>query len=209
MRHHAAIFADAKYWTKAFERCCCAAICLSVFVAASFPAAARSAEHALAEDLTGQVVDPFAISSGRVVVLLFARTDCPISNRYAPLVQKLSEKFRGKANFWLVYPDTAETPAQIRAHDQEFRYSIPALRDIHHELVKRAQATITPEAAVFDASGKLLYHGRIDNWYEDFGRSRQAATTHELDDAVTAALAGKTVQPDHANAVGCYISDLK
>lgn len=209
MRHRAAIFADSKHWTKAFERFCCATICLSVLIAASFSVAAGSAEHALAEDLTGKVVDPFANSSGRAVVLLFVRTDCPISNRYAPLVQKLSEKFQGKANFWLVYPDAAETPAQIRAHDQEYRYSIPALRDIHHQLVKRAQATITPEAAVFDAGGKLLYHGRIDNWYEEFGRSRQFATTHELDDAVAAALTGKTVQPDHANAVGCYISDLK
>jgi thiol-disulfide isomerase/thioredoxin len=209
MPPRAAISVDAKYWTKAFERFCCAAICLSGLVAASFPAAGRSAEHALAEDLAGKGVDPFAISSGRVVVLLFVRTDCPISNRYAPLVQKLSEKFRGKASFWLVYPDAAETPAQIRAHDQEFHYSIPALRDIHRQLVKRAQVTITPEAAVFDAGGKLLYHGRIDNRYVDFGRSRQVATTHELDDAVTAALAGKTVMVDHANAVGCYISDLK
>ena len=209
MRHRAAISADSKYCTKAFKRFCRAAICLSVLVAASFPAVVRSTEHALAEDLAGKGVDPFAISSGRVVVLLFVRTDCPISNRYAPLVQKLSEKFRGKANFWLVYPDAAETPAQIRAHDQEFRYSIPALRDIRRQLVKRAQVTITPEAAVFDAGGKLLYHGRIDNRYVDFGRSRQAATTHELEDAVTAALAGKTVKLDHANAVGCYISDLK
>jgi len=62
---------------------------------------------------------------------------------------------------------------------------------------------------VFDPSGRLLYHGRIDNWYEDFGRSRAAATTHELDDAIAAALDGKSISPDHANAVGCYISDLK
>lgn len=209
MRNRAAIFVLSTHGAKALLCCSCIVCCLLGIAAVSGSFASPSAEHALAEDLTGKAVDPFAVSSGRVVVLLFVRTDCPISNRYAPLVQKLSEKFQGKANFWLVYPDAAETPAQIRAHDQEYRYSIPALRDIHHELVKRAQATITPEAAVFDAGGKLLYHGRIDNWYEDFGRSRQAATTHELDDAVSAAAAGKTVQPDHANAVGCYISDVK
>ena len=56
---------------------------------------------------------------------------------------------------------------------------------------------------------RLLYHGRIDNRYEDFGRARPAATTHELDDAIAAALAGKKPTPDHANAVGCYISDLE
>jgi hypothetical protein len=36
-----------------------------------------------------QNVDPFKSSDGRIVVLLFIRTDCPISNRYAPAIQKL------------------------------------------------------------------------------------------------------------------------
>jgi len=161
-----------------------------------------------AENLDGKPLDPFAASRNRVVVLLFVRTDCPISNRYAPLLQKMSEKFRGRAEFWLVYPDRAESASQIRAHLHDYHYSIGAVRDTSHALVRRAQATITPEAAVFDSSGRLRYHGRIDNWYEDFGRSRPAATTHELDDAITSALAGKPTQSDHANAVGCYISDL-
>lgn len=163
----------------------------------------------MAENLDGKPLDPFATSANRVVVLLFVRTDCPISNRYAPFLQKLSEKFRGKAEFWLVYPDRAETAPQIKAHLRDYHYSIAALRDTDHSLVRRAQATITPEAAVFDSSGRLLYHGRIDNWYEDFGRSRPTATTHELDDAITSAIASKLIYPDHANAVGCYISDLK
>ena len=166
-------------------------------------------ERTLVEDLDGKPVDPFAHSSGRVVVLLFVRTDCPISNRYAPLLQKLSEKFNRRADFWLVYPDREQTGSEIRAHLEDFHYSLPALRDTRHALVKRSQATKTPEAAVFDSSGRLFYHGRIDNWYEDVGRSRSAATTHELDDAVSAALNGKAITPDHANAVGCYISDLR
>src|SRR5215471_12123244 len=145
----------------------------------------------VAETLTGKPVDPIASSAGRVVVLLFVRTDCPISNRYAPRVQHLAEQYRGKVNFWLVYPDPAESPTRIRTHLDEFHYNIPALRDTRHELVKLAQATITPEAAVFNSSGALVYHGRIDNWYQDFGRSRLAPTTHELNDAVVAALGGK------------------
>jgi thiol-disulfide isomerase/thioredoxin len=162
-----------------------------------------------AESLNGKTVDPLKSSEGRVVVLLFVRTDCPISNRYAPLIQKLQEKFHDKASFWLVYPDAGETAARIRAHDEEFHLSIPALRDVHRELVKRSRATITPEAALFDANGKLEYHGRIDNWYEDLGRSRSAPTTHELEDAIRNTLNGVATVPDHADAVGCYISDLK
>jgi len=168
----------------------------------------RPAQSGLPENLDGKAIDPFK-GEGRVVVLLFVRTDCPISNRYAPTIQKVIERFSGKAKFWLVYPDADESAAQIRAHDEEFHYTIPALRDVHHALVKRAQAEIIPEAAVFDASGKLAYHGRIDNWYEDFGRSRATPTTHELDDAVRNALDGKASTPAHVSAVGCYIADIK
>jgi thiol-disulfide isomerase/thioredoxin len=188
-----------------------AALCAAFFLGAlAFPSpAARPRERSLAEDLEGRAVDPLAASPGRVVVLLFVRTDCPISNRYAPAFQKLSEKYRGRANFWLVYPDSQEGAPQIKSHLEQFHYAIPALRDIRHELVKRAAATITPEAAVFDGARKLVYHGRIDNWYEDFGRARSVATTHELDDAVKAALEGRAMVPEHADAVGCYISDVK
>jgi thiol-disulfide isomerase/thioredoxin len=184
-------------------------VALALFLTASLHAASGPPETTFASDLAGKPLDPFAVARGRVVVLLFIRTDCPISNRYAPLLETLSERYQGKAAFWLVYPDRSESASQIRVHLEDFHYSIPALRDTRHALVKRSQATITPEAAVFDASGRLLYHGRIDNRYEDFGRARAAATTHELEDSILAALEGKPPAAPHAKAVGCYISDLE
>jgi len=190
-------------------RFCAVVLALTLLRTASAHATTDLPEKTFAEDLNGKQLDPFSVSGGRIVVLVFVRTDCPISNRYAPLLQKLSDKFRGKVDFWLVYPDRAETPSQIKTYLQDFHYSIPALRDTRHALVKRSQASITPEVAVFNSSGRLLYHGRIDNWYEDFGRARAAATTHELEDAISAALHGKAGVLNHAHAVGCYIADLK
>jgi hypothetical protein len=176
---------------------------------AALPSVAQTVRSASAENLDGKPVDPFRPSTGKLVVLLFVRTDCPISNRYAPTIRKLHEEFRGKADFWLVYPDAGESAGRIRTHGEQFHFVIPALRDVHRNLVKRSHATITPEAAVFDSAGKLVYHGRIDDWYEDFGRSRAAPTTQELDNAIRNTLEGKATVPDHANAVGCYISDMK
>jgi thiol-disulfide isomerase/thioredoxin len=161
-----------------------------------------------ATDLEGRPFDPFRAALGKVVVLIFVRTDCPISNRYAPLVQQLSAQF-DKAAFFLVYPDKKETADTIRKHDREFGYTFAALRDPQHFLVKRSRAQITPEAAVFDVNRRLVYHGRIDNLYEDFGHARKSATTHELADAIEAASAGKTLTANATPAVGCYISDLE
>ena len=164
-----------------------------------------------ATDLKGNPFDPFRASTGKVVVLIFVRTDCPISNRYAPVIQQLSAQHQDKASFFLVYPSRRETADVIRKHDQEFGFSsaFQALRDPQHTLVKQSAAQITPEAAVFDASQRLVYHGRIDNLYEDFSHSRRAATTHELADAIEAAIAGKPLNGKPTPAVGCYISDLE
>ena len=54
-------------------------------------------------DLEGHSVDPFRVARGKVIVLLFVRTDCPISNRYAPTIQALSAHFGKAAKFFLLW----------------------------------------------------------------------------------------------------------
>src|SRR5438046_5889898 len=117
------------------------------------PAAQRTALH-----LDGTPADPFKASSGKPIVLLFVRTDCPISNRYAPLIQRISSEYGGKVAVWLVYPSRTSTAEKIRQHEHEYGYKLPALRDPQHALVAQAQVQVTPEAAVFDANHHLLYH---------------------------------------------------
>jgi len=165
--------------------------------------------QSLATDLEGKVFDPFRAAAGKVVVLVFVRTDCPISNRYAPTIQQLAARSVNQATFFLVYPSRKETPEAIRRHEKDFGYTFAAVRDPQHILVKRSAAQITPETAVFNASGHLVYHGRIDNLYEDFGHTRKTATTHELAEAIDAAIAGKSLVGRSTPAVGCYISDLE
>ncbi len=179
------------------------------FVAAGWASAGAAQPSPSGTDLAGKTVDPLRADAGELTVLVFIRTDCPISNRYAPTIQKLSAEYRGKAAFWLVYPDKAESSAAIEQHLSEYGYKLPALHDPQHSLVKLGQVQITPEVAVFDSGGALVYHGRIDNWYQSFGHARSAPTTHELDDAIQAALKGNKPQVATASAVGCYISDLE
>ena len=160
-------------------------------------------------DLQGQPIN-LVRADGELTVLIFVRTDCPISNRYAPTVQRLAAEHAGKARFWLVYPDQSESAVGIERHLRDYNYQqISAVRDPQHVLVKTAQARITPEAAVFDKDSRLIYHGRIDNWYQSFGHVRSAPTTNDLDEAINAALAGKPGPVTETKAVGCYISDVR
>jgi len=175
---------------------------------ATFASSSTCAQNS-AFDLAGSPIDPLKSAAGKVVVLVFVRTDCPVSNRYAPIIQKLSASLADRVAFWLVYPSKSESAEVIRKHELEYGYKIPALRDPQHVLVKESQVEITPEVAVFDPRGHLVYHGRIDNLYEDIGRARSVATTHELEDAIAAALNGKSLDVSATHGVGCYISDVE
>ena len=161
-------------------------------------------------NLDGTLVDPFQPPVGtKAIVLLFVSTDCPISNRYAPDVRRLHDTFaKDGVAFWLIYPNPADAVADIRDHLKSFSYPGTALRDLRHDAVKRAGATITPEAAVYDSRGRLAYRGRIDDRYSAVGIERATATTHDLRDAIAAAVAGKSVTPRVTQAVGCYIADF-
>ena len=183
---------------------------LVVILAAGLASFASSLDaENTAFDLAGNPVDPLKSGGGKIVVLVFVRTDCPVSNRYAPTIQKLNEEHAAKAAFWLIYPSKAESAEVIQKHEREYGYKIPALRDPQHVLVKASQVEITPEVAVFGTDRRLVYHGRIDNLYEDVGRTRSVATTHELEDAISAALGGKSLDAGATHGVGCYISDLE
>lgn len=159
-------------------------------------------------DLNGQAVDPLQASPAKAVVFLFTRTDCPISNRYAPEVRRLSEKFAASGvTFWLVYPDPDESAEMIRQHIKDYEYHLGVLRDPYHALVKLAGVRVTPEAAVF-VSGRIVYRGRIDNRYVAFGKTRPAPTTRDLEAILEAILKGKTVANANTSAIGCFIPDL-
>ncbi|MGB8061142.1 MAG: redoxin domain-containing protein [Candidatus Sulfotelmatobacter sp.] len=163
----------------------------------------------IALDLEGRQASPFADHSSKVVVLVFLRRDCPVSGRYAPSIQQLSRRYADSASFWLVYPDKSDSPEAIRKSVAEYGYRLPVLRDPEHTLVKLGRVQITPEVAVFDRNHRLVYDGRIDDWYIDLTRARPAPTTHELEDAIHAAAAGQSVAHNEVRGVGCYISDLE
>lgn len=182
----------------------------NLLAAATLLAALHSPAAAAVLDLGGKAVDPLGDTNGRAVVLIFARTDCPISNRYAPEVRRLYAEFAQKGvEFYLVFPDRDESAATIRGHLDEYDYPLEALRDVEHDLVERTGASITPEVAVFTPGGEMVYRGRIDNRYVDFGRARAKATRHDLQLALDAVLEGQVVDNSRTRAVGCFIADLK
>ena len=113
-----------------------------------------------------------------MTVLIFVSTDCPISNRYAPEIKRLHDEFAAagaSASGWSIRTRSMTRPPSASTSRNTAIRTI-AERDRDHTLVKKAGATITPEAAVFDARERLVYRGRIDDRFVELGRERPAAT---------------------------------
>ncbi len=159
--------------------------------------------------LDGNEVSPLADKKAAAKVLIFVRSDCPISNRYSPELQRLHQLYSGKGvTTFLIYVDPKEPVETIRKHLQEYQIPGTPLRDPEHKMVAFTGVTITPEVAVYNDDNTLVYRGRIDNRYVDFGKALPEATEHDLEQVLRALVNGEQVALRNTTAIGCYIGDL-
>jgi hypothetical protein len=160
-------------------------------------------------DLAGQSFDPLHAITNKAVILLFLSVECPVCGRYAPEIRRLCDKFQPNGiKFWLVYPNADESVDAIRKSTNAYRLDCGALCDPGHFLVRKAQAKVTPTAAVFIPSGQLVYAGRIDDQQIDFGQTRQQATQRDLENVLEAILQAKPLPTEWKAANGCSIPNL-
>jgi hypothetical protein len=146
---------------------------------------------------------------GKWTVLFFLMTDCPISNRYAPEIQRICASYGPKgAHCFLVYVDPSTAADAVLNHVKDYKYTCcPTILDSERRLVRKAGATVSSEVAVFSNTGQLRYRGRIDNFYAALGAPRQVVTEHDLRDALDALIAGRAVRNPRTQAFGCFIPE--
>jgi hypothetical protein len=181
---------------------------VSVFLAllVAFAAAAPAARPVTATDIDGKSWTLLAPAAHQFDLLFFVATDCPISNRYAPEIARICNAYSGRGvRCFMVYPDAAVDAATVTKHRLEYGFgATPAIIDRRHALVDAVGSRVTPEAALYSASGRV-YRGRIDDLYIDISRARLQATRHDLRLALDAALSGRPVAQPDTEAIGCFI----
>lgn len=189
------------------------ACCVAALLATAAGAADRAVQQVRLLDLQGRKVQPLTRISAQASVFVFTRTDCPISNRYAPELERIYREFASRnVAFWLIYVDPGQSADAIRRHLDEYAYPFGALLDPRHEFVRLTGVRVTPEAAVFVSEGaqaRMVYRGRIDDRYVELGQERPQPTTHDLENVLWRVVERKQVKLETTRAVGCFISDLE
>ena len=134
-------------------------------------------------------------------VIIFVATKCPVSNAYNDRMETVYEDYQAKGiNVIGINANSTEPAAEVKSHAAEKGLKFAILKDDGNKIADRLGANHTPEAYVIDASGKLVYHGRIDN-----AQNTANITSNDLRDTLDAILAGKPVAKTTSMAFGCSI----
>lgn len=172
----------------------------------SFRVDAAVAASLRVQDLEGRWEYPLKGDLPSLSVFLFLSNDCPVANRYAPEIRRIEREYRSQGvAFWLVHPQADESLDSIREHAKAYGLAGRIVRDPQMALTRLLGITVTPEAAVVDASMTLAYRGRIDDRFPELGRKRARATQHDLRETLDALLAGRPVPNARTRAVGCLL----
>lgn len=167
-------------------------------------------------DTAGEVHSPVEGKHGLVVV--FVTCDCPIANAYQPelsrlfreyhlqdeLSQKVSNTSRG-IDLVLIHANPETTAAKAEAHRQDYQMANAVAIDPDQIWAKRFEAKVSPQAFLLDDHGTLLYSGRIDDLYVDFGKKRAAPTCRDLREAIEQWSHGQPIANRETQAIGCRI----
>jgi thiol-disulfide isomerase/thioredoxin len=143
------------------------------------------------------------ITKNKPFVIVLLTPDCPIAQKYTSVLRGLIAQY-AQIEFLLVFTKWDDWQV-IETFQKDYLLSISVYRDINDKLVKKINATVTPEVFFFDKNAVLLYQGAIDNWFFSLGKHRQMATECYLEEALNAHINGISIKIKKTNAVGCII----
>ena len=101
-------------------------------------------------------------------------------------------------------PSGSSTLDKMAEYAKEMNLPFPFLKDAGGKVSRKLLYSVTPEARVFDRTGKLVYSGRIDDRYRRGGASDKNVSK-DLEQALDEVLAGKPVSASRTRPVGCPI----
>jgi len=159
----------------------------------------------------GEDYTPLALDGKKAAVLFFVSPFCPTSNNFMPEITQIAADYADGFAFYVVEAEPGLQLTDILRHVELFTIKSPVLLDPEMKLAKQTAATITPEAVVVGADGKVVYQGRVNDLYLTATRKQRGGepTTKELRDALDAIKAGAPIANAKVPAVGCKISGLK
>ena len=163
----------------------------------------------LRDAVSGSLVDVASLASAKKGTLVaFICNHCPyVVHIRKELVRAMHDALdRGlaavaiNANDERTHPQDAPPAMASLARDEGWRF--PFLFDETQDVARAFGAACTPDLYLFDAAGKLAYHGQFDDSRPSNGKP---VTGRDLRAAIEALAAGRAPSAEQKPSIGCSI----
>jgi hypothetical protein len=170
-------------------------------------AAAPLASTKMKSALDGKLVSIADVAGKAGTLVIFTCNHCPFARGWERRIADLGNAYAKKgvgvilvnANDPAKYPEDGF--AEMQARVRSLGLQVPYVVDETSNVARAFGASVTPEAFLFDRSGKLAYHGTIDDNHKD----PDQVGKRYLKDALEAVVAGKPPAVAETKGIGCGI----
>ena len=157
--------------------------------------------------VSGNEVTLSEVAGRKGTLVIFSCNHCPWVRAWETRIAALGHELpaQGIGVIAINSNDPAAYPgddfADMVARAKERGFAFPYVVDATSAVGRAFGATHTPEAFLFDRSGKLVYHGAIDDNAQDAAKVEH----HYLADAASALLAGRPIATPETKSIGCSL----
>jgi len=159
----------------------------------------------------GGFVDLESLAGERGLLLAVTCNHCPYAQAVWPRLVRLAREVRSlgvatvavNPNLHPDYPDDS-LEGMLRAVSR-WEIDFPYLADADQSLARALGAVCTPEFFLYGPGGTLVYHGRLDDHWQDEAR----VTRQDLREAILAMVEGRPVPAEQHPSMGCSIKWLR
>ena len=159
------------------------------------------------KDPDGKVYTGGELKGDKGLLVAFTCNHCPYAMAVWPRLIRLAEYAKNlgintvaiNPNIHPDYPQDA--PSKMKEKINEWRITFPYLVDEFQDVARSFKAQCTPDIFLFNETVSLIYHGRIDDNWEN----EKKVTREELKEALMNHVAGLEVSQKQNPSMGCSI----
>ncbi len=158
-------------------------------------------------DASGKAHKSDALYADRGLLVVFTCNHCPYAMAVWPRLIRLANYAKNlKINTVAINPNINpdypnDSPEKMTQKIEEWGISFPYLVDTTQQTAKAFKAQCTPDIYLFDKNHQLVYHGRIDDNWQDAHK----VTKEELKEAINNLATGRPIPSDQRPSMGCSI----
>jgi len=172
------------------------------------PLGTPAPDFSLPDVVSGKTVSLKTFTGKKALLVMFICRHCPYVDHVKEELARIGQDYLSQdvgivaisSNDAKNYPD--DRPKRLKEMAEKLAFGFPFCYDETQDVARAYAAACTPDFFLFDAGGRLVYRGQLDDSRPGNGKP---VTGRDLRAALDQVLKGKPISEDQKPSVGCNI----